>query len=178
MSFSRWPAILRSPTRVITAAAGLAVVLLGVASATAQDQAGDGLAEHIPQGLWELSARRAGLFKPLLWKYQEEDTSRTCIRTDPRQHLLDWITRKGCSVHSEQVLADGYTLSGSCRLKWLPGRPIPVEVRLTWRGEGRFDLDIRSRENSLLIYTEHTRATRLGPCEAAESNAPVSNPSR
>ncbi len=136
------------------------------------------LAEHIPQGLWELNAQRKGLFKPLFWRYREEDTSRTCIRSDPRQHLLDWIARKGCSVHGEQVLPDGYALLGACKLKWVPGRPIPVEVRLTWRGTGRFDMDIRSRENGLLTYTEHTRATLLGPCEAAEAKSPLSSPSR
>lgn len=127
-------------------------------------------------GLWALSAQRAGLLKPLFWRYHEEDTSRTCIRSDPRQHLLDWIARKGCSVASEQVLPDGYAMTGECRLKWLPGRPIPVEVTLTWRGAGRFDMAIRSRENSLLAYTEQTRATFLGPCAADE--AKVNSPGR
>lgn len=141
---------------------------LSITPATAQDQVSGALAEHIPQGLWALDAQRTGLFKPINWKYREKDTSRTCIRGDPRQHLLNWIARKGCSVYSEQQLPDGYALHGACELKWMPGRPIPVMVRLTWRGIGRFDMDIRSKENSLLTYTEHTRATHLGPCEAAD----------
>lgn len=165
-----------SPLPRLTAATLLAFGL-GATSVAAQDPAGNVLAEHIPPGLWALHAQRTGLFKPLFWRYREEDTSRTCIGTDPRQHLLDWIARKGCSVHSEQVLLDGYAMSGACKLKWVPGRTIPVEVRLTWRGTGRFDMAIRNRENSLLTYTEHTRATFLGPCEAAEARSPLSNPS-
>lgn len=159
--------------RGLTVAALLTLVLSGAA---AQENPSTVLAEHIPRGLWELSAQRTGLFKPLFWRYREEDTSRTCIRSDPRQHLLDWIARKGCSVHGEQVLPDGYAMTGACRLKWVPGRPIPVEVRLTWRGTGRFDMEIRSRENSLLTYTEHTRATFLGPCGDAEAR--VNSPGR
>ncbi|MFN3593517.1 MAG: hypothetical protein ACK4TK_02380 [Thiobacillaceae bacterium] len=112
----------------LTAAALLA---LGLCGADAQENPATVLAKHIPLGLWALSAQRAGLLKPLFWRYHEEDTSCTCIRSDPRQHLLDWIARKGCSVASEQVLPNGYAMTGACRLKWLPGRPIPVEVTLT-----------------------------------------------
>lgn len=161
--------------RSLTAAALLA---LGLSGAAAEENASTALAEHIPSGLWELSAQRTGLIKPLFWRYREENTSRTCIGRDPHQHLFEWIARKGCSVHSEQVLADGYAMLGACRLKWVPGRPIPVEVRLTWRGTGHFDMDIRSRENDLLTYTEHTRGRWLGPCEAAGHQEPVNNPGR
>lgn len=133
-------------------------------SAVAQGAAVDTLAAHIPQGLWEFAYRRSGKFKPLFWKYKEDGRSDTCIRSDPRRHLLDWIARKGCSISSERPLSDGYLLEGACRLKWVPGQPVPVEVRLTWRGEGRFDMDICSREHAILSYTEYTRATLLGPC--------------
>jgi hypothetical protein len=133
-------------------------------SAVAQEAAANTLAAHIPQGLWEFAYQRSGRFKPLFWKYKEEGKSDTCIRSDPRLHLLDWIARKGCSVSSERPLPDGYLLSGECRLKWVPGQPVPVDVRLTWRGERRFDMDIRSREHAILSYTESTRATLLGPC--------------
>lgn len=157
------------------AAATLALAL-HIGLTAAQDRPQQVLAEHIPLGLWELSAQRAGLLKPLSWRYREEDTSRTCIRSEPHQHLLDWVARKGCSVASEQVLPDGYGMTGECRLKWLPGRPIPVEVTLTWREAGRFDMTIRSRENGLLTYTELTRATFIGPCESAK--AEINSPGR
>lgn len=135
-------------------------------SALAQETGVDSLSAHIPEGLWELAYQRSGRFKPLFWKYQEGGKSDTCIRTDPRRHLLDWIARKGCNISAERPLSDGYLLSGECRLKWVPGQPVPVDVKLTWRGEKRFDMDIRSREHPILSYTESTRATLLGPCPA------------
>jgi hypothetical protein len=133
-------------------------------TASAQETGVNALSAHIPQGLWEFAYHRSGRFKPLFWNYHEDGRSETCIRSDPRRHLLDWIARKGCSVSSERALPDGYLLSGECRLKWVPGQPVPVDVRLSWRGETRFDMDIRSREHPVLHYTDHTRATLLGPC--------------
>jgi len=132
----------------------------------AQETAVNTLSAHIPQGLWEFAYQRSGKFSPLLWKYKEDGKSMTCIRSDPRSHLLDWIARKGCSVSSERPLPDGHLLSGECRLKWVLGQPVPVDVKLTWRGESRFDMDIRSHEHAILNYAEHTRATLLGPCPA------------
>ncbi len=144
----------------------LACALTPSTGAAAQDVPGDPFVAHIPVGLWEFAHQRSGMFKPLFWTYREDGRSESCIRADPHRHLLDWVARKGCRVSAERPLSDGYLLSGECRLKWLPGRPVPVEVRLTWRGEGRFDMDIRSRGHALLDYTEHTRATHLGPCPA------------
>lgn len=140
--------------------------------AAAQEAADADLSEHIPQGLWEFDYQRRGLFRPLFWKYREDGKSQTCIHSDPRQHLLAWIARKGCSVSSERPLPDGHLFSGECRLKWVPGQPVPVDVRLTWKGERRFDMDIRSREHPLLKYSEHTRVTRLGPCDAPALSTP------
>ena len=134
--------------------------------AVAQEAAVNTLSAHIPQGLWEFAYQRSGKFSPLFWKYKEDGKSMTCIRSDPRGHLLEWIARKGCSVSSERPLPDGYLLSGECRLKWVPGQPVPVDVKLTWRGESRFDMDIRSHEHAILSYAEYTRATLLGPCPA------------
>ncbi len=135
-------------------------------SSVAQEAAVNTLSARIQQGLWEFAYQRSGKFKPLSWKYKEDGKSETCMGSDPRRHLLDWIARKGCSVNSERPLPDGYLLSGECRLKWVPGQPVPVDVKLTWRGERRFDMEIRSREHALLSYTEYTRATLLGPCPA------------
>ncbi len=122
------------------------------------------LSAHIPLGLWAFAYQRAGELRPLFWKYQEDGNSEHCIRSDPRQHLLDWIARKGCSVDSERSLTEGYLLSGQCRLKWLPGEAVPVDVRLTWRGNDGFEMEIRSRPHRLLRYRESIHATRLGPC--------------
>ena len=141
-------------------------LMLPPGSPSAQETIDNSLSAHISQGLWEFAYQRTGLFKPLFWKYKEDGRSHTCIHTDPRQHLLDWIARKGCSMSAERALPDGYLLSGECRLKWVPGQPVPVDVRLTWKGERRFDMDIRSREHPILRYAEYTRATLLGPCPA------------
>lgn len=142
------------------------VLTLPPGSPAAQETTDNSLSAHISQGLWEFAYQRSGKFKPLFWKYKEDGKSDTCIRSDPRRHLLDWIARKGCSIRTEHPLPDGYLLSGECRLKWVPGQTVPVDVRLTWRGERRFDMDIRSREHAVLSYTESTRATLLGPCPA------------
>lgn len=124
----------------------------------------DGIAAHIPPGRWEFAYRRLGEFKPLHWKHREEGRSSACIEGDAHRYLLDWIARKGCSVNGEREVPGGYLLSGECRLKWLPGQAVPVDVRLSW-GSGRgFEMEIRTREGALLDFTEHTLATHLGAC--------------
>jgi len=162
--------VLRSQT--ITALPLIVTLTLSPLSAFAQEAAADGLSAHIPAGLWELTYQRTGRFKPLFWRYEEAGKSHTCIQSNPRQQLLDWITRKGCTIDAETPLPDGHLFSGVCWLKWVPGQPVSVDIRLTWRGERHFDMDIRSREHPWLTYTEHTRASLLGPCATPALNTP------
>ncbi len=142
-------------------------VAIGCPSAAAQDARAH-LARHIPPGLWEFSFERSGVFQPLAWKYREAGRSETCIGPDPRAHLLAWIASKGCTLSGEQVLPDGHLLSGACRQWWVPGRPVPVDIRMTWIDGTRFDMHIQSRQHALLSYTEHTLARHLGPCQAPD----------
>jgi hypothetical protein len=124
------------------------------------------LAHKIAAGKWELTYRRTGEFKPLFYKHKESGSSSTCIDGDPRQHILDWVSSKGCRVDREQLLADRYRLSGECRLKWMQGHPVPVDVDLIFGDRNAFVLDIRTRDAPLLSFREHTRARYAGGCPA------------
>lgn len=124
------------------------------------------LSNKIAAGKWELTYRRTGEFKPLFYKHKESGSSSTCIEGDPRQHILDWVSRKGCRVDREQLLADRYRLSGECRLKWMKGHPVPVDVDLIFGDRNAFVLDIRTRDDPLLSFQEHTRARYGGNCAA------------
>ncbi len=130
-----------------------------------QANATDPLAAHIPVGKWEFAYRRAWEFKPLLLAQKEEGKSNSCIKEDARQHLLDWIGRKGCTIAEESVLPNGYVLKGECRLKWLPKQPIGVEVTLSWEDDKTFGMDLHTKENALMSLVEHTRASHQGACD-------------
>jgi len=122
------------------------------------------LSSHIAPGKWALSYQRTGELKPLFYKHKESGTSSTCIKLDPRQHILDWVASKGCRVDHESLLTDRYRLSGQCRLKWLPGHPVPVDVDLIFGDAKSFTLDIRTRQDALLSFQERTLATFSGQC--------------
>ena len=145
------------------------LALLPAMPAPASTGGGDALSEHvarhIPGGKWAFAYWRVGEFKPLLLRRREEGVSTTCIHSDPRRHLIDWVTRRGCQVQQEAALDGGYALSGECRLKWFRQHPIPVEVRIAWVDDRTFNLEIRTRNDPLLGYVEHTTATLQGDCE-------------
>ena len=124
------------------------------------------LSNMIAAGQWELNYHRTGEFKPLFYKHKESGSSSTCIAGDPRKHILDWVSSKGCRVDSEQLLADRYRLSGECRLKWMKGHPVPVDVDLIFGDRNSFVLDIRTRDDPFLSYQERTSATHGGNCLA------------
>lgn len=118
----------------------------------------------IPAGKWNLAYQRTGEFKPLFYKHNETGNSSTCIKDNPRQQILDWVSRKGCRVDKEVLLADRYRLSGECRLKWWRSHPIPVDVDLIFGDGQSFVMDIRTRNDPVLSFQEHTLATLLGEC--------------
>jgi len=122
------------------------------------------LAQRITTGKWDLAYQRSGEFKPLFYKHKESGSSSACIRGDPRQHILDWVSSKGCQVDQEQMLADRYRLSGQCKLKWIPGHPVAVVVDIIFGDAKRFTLDIRTQKDPLLEFREQTRATFSGQC--------------
>lgn len=140
------------------------LLLLTLVLPVAAEDAATDLAAHIPPGQWEFTYQRNGSLKILPYKHHEEGMSKTCIGDDPRRHLLDWIGRKGCSIDREALTEDSYVLGGACRLKWLPGDAVPVDVRLRF-GDGRqFVIDLQTRDNPSLSYSEHTLAQYLGDC--------------
>jgi hypothetical protein len=123
------------------------------------------LASRIAPGKWALAYQRVGELKPLHFKHREEGTSYTCIEGDPRTKIVNWIKSKGCTVHNESLDGDVYRMSGECRLKWWHGAPIPVSVELRPENRQAFTLDIQTSGNSILGFTEHTKATLQGACD-------------
>lgn len=143
-------------------------VCLALSAAQAWSRGGanpDGLAEHVAAGKWEFAYERSAVFKPMGYTQRRQGSRNICIAGDPRQHLLDWLDRLGCSISQEDWRADGYRLSGECRLPWMPATPVPVDVRLTWAAGRSFRIDIRTREHALLDFTERTLATHRGDCD-------------
>lgn len=130
------------------------------ASATAAD-----LSSRIAPGKWALAYQRIGELKPLHFKHEETGTSYTCIEGDPRAKIVNWIKSKGCTIDKEAMVGDVYRMSGECRLKWWKAAPIPVSVELKPENRKAFTLDIRTEGNSILNFTEHTRATHQGACD-------------
>jgi len=124
------------------------------------------LAQRISPGQWNLSYQRSGEFRPLFYKHKESGSSSTCIQSDPRQQILDWVSSKGCQVDQEQMLADRYRLSGQCKLKWMPRHSVPVVVDVIYGDASRFTLDIRTQNDPLLEFREQTLATLSGQCSA------------
>ena len=137
-----------------------------VRAAVEDDTLSTFVADHIAGGKWDFAYLRIGEFKPLMFRRREEGVSTVCIDSDPRRHLINWVTRKGCRVHQEVRLDEGYALSGECRLKWWKSHPIPVDVKLSWVDDKTFTMDILARNDPLLGYIEHTTATLRGECEA------------
>ncbi len=131
------------------------------------------LASRIGPGKWALNYQRVAELKPLHLKHREDGTSYTCIDGDPRIKILDWLKSKGCTVHKESFEDNVYRMSGECQLKWWKGAPIPVSVELRPETRNNFSLDIRTEGNSILSFTEHTKAILQGPCNPVE---PVSAP--
>ena len=131
------------------------------------------LASRVGQGKWALAYHRVGELKPLHLKHREDGTSYTCIKGDPRTKIVTWIKSKGCTIHSESMEDEVYRMSGECVLKWWPGAHIPVSVELKPENMHTFTLDIQTAGNSILGFTEHTKATLQGPCDP---EAPVSAP--
>ncbi len=141
------------------------LVISPVRAAGEEDNLSTFVASHITGGKWDFAYLRIGEFKPLMFKHREEGVSTVCINSDPRRHLINWVTRKGCRVHQETRLDDGYALSGECRLKWWKSHPIPVDVKLAWVDDKTFTMDIRARNDPVLGYIEHTTATLQGDCD-------------
>jgi hypothetical protein len=61
-----------------------------------------------------------------------------------------------------------YSMSGECRLKWWKSAAIPVRVELRPETRKTFTLDIQTEGNSILGFTEHTKAVHQGPCDPVE----------
>jgi hypothetical protein len=144
----------------------LAILATAMLPAMAQAVPSSPLTQRIAAGKWDLAYQRDGIFKPLRYKYNESGNSSTCIKGDPRQHILDWVGSKGCRVDRERLLADRYQFSGECRLKWMKKHPVPVDVDLIFGDARSFRMDIRTRDDALISFHEVTRATYAGRCPA------------
>lgn len=123
------------------------------------------LSSRIESGKWALAYQRIGELKPLHFKHEENGISYTCIEGDPREKIVSWITKKGCTIDKEAMDGDVYRMSGECRLKWWKSAPIPVSVELRPENRKTFTLEIRTEGNSILNFTEHTKATHQGACD-------------
>lgn len=151
----------RSALLPILCLAGL-VWTLPVRSDTAE-----ALSRGIPLGQWRLDYQRKGVLKILPIPREEKGSSRVCIDKSPRLMITEWLESKGCRVDGEASRSERVQhFSGQCTLKWLKGTPIPVDVEITLADGLSFTLDIKARENPLMLFTEHTLATRTSPvCE-------------
>lgn len=130
------------------------------------------LTAMVASGKWALTYQRVGELKPLHFKRTENGTSYTCIAGDPRDKIVDWIAGKGCTIEKETMVNGIYRLDGQCRLKWWKSRPIPVSVELKPQSRSRFSLNIQTRDNGLLGFTERTSATLMGPCDPPSAGQP------
>lgn len=147
----------------------LPLLLLCTLPATAQEI---NLGTKIASGKWAMTYQRIGEFKPLHYKQRENGTSYTCIAGDARDKIVDWIASKGCTIDKETLVGGIYRLEGQCRLKWWKSRAIPVSVELRPESATRFSLNIKTRNNSLLEFTERTTATLQGPCDPPSAAQP------
>jgi hypothetical protein len=141
------------------------LLLLILAIALPASAAEGGLSARLAPGKWALAYQRIGELKPLHFKHEETGTSYTCIEGDPRAKIVDWIKSKGCTIDKETMDGEVYRMSGECRLKWWKSAPIPVSVELRPENRKAFTLEIRTEGNSILNFTEHTRATHQGACD-------------
>lgn len=123
------------------------------------------LGSRLASGKWALNYERTGEIKPLKMKNKENGTSYTCIEGDARDKIVDWVGKKGCTVQKEVMRNGVYTLEGECRLKWWKSHPIPVVLELQPESSTRFNLNIKTPSDSLLGFTEHTKAIHQGPCD-------------
>lgn len=148
----------------------LAAALLAMPALAQEADFGD----KIATGKWLLSYQRAAEFKPLGLKKKDTGTSTTCMDDDPWEEIVTWVGSKGCSIDSKTLNKGVYRLEGQCRLKWMKNHPIPVSVEMRPETSNRFRLDIQSRENNLLDFSEHTVATFQGACPAETKKREVS----
>jgi hypothetical protein len=140
------------------------LVCLGALATAAHADALGNLADRIRPGQWQLDYQREGEFKPLQYRHRENGDSQVCIGNDPRRHIRDWLSRKGCRIDRESLQGNRYRIEGECRLKWLKGHPIAADVEIVFADARSFELSIHSRTDSLLTYRDVTRARRLGAC--------------
>ncbi|MFA5082383.1 MAG: hypothetical protein WC474_07565 [Hydrogenophilaceae bacterium] len=126
----------------------------------------------VASGKWAMAYQRVGELKPLHYKKTETGTSYTCIAGNARDKIVDWIASKGCTIEKEAMVKGVYRLDGQCRLKWWKSRPIPVSVELKPQSNRRFSLNIQTRDNGLLGFTEKTSATLVGPCDPPSAGQP------
>ncbi|NTV96172.1 MAG: hypothetical protein HGA75_12270 [Thiobacillus sp.] len=146
-----------------------ALLLLAAPHLHAQDI---DLSNKIASGKWLLTYQRSGEIKPLHLKQQENGSSHTCIAGDARTKIIGWISGKGCTIEKETLVNGVYHLDGQCRLKWWKRQPIPVSVDLKPESASRFSLNIQTRANNLLGFTEKTQAVLEGPCDAPSATKP------
>lgn len=123
------------------------------------------LSSRIAAGKWTLAYSRVGEFKPLHYRKKETGTSDTCIEGNAHTAIVDWIRGKGCTVERESLASGVYRLDGQCRLSWWKSRPIAVSVELRPESPHRFRLDIKTRGDALLDFSEQTTATHAGACD-------------
>lgn len=123
------------------------------------------LSPLIAEGKWALAYKRVGELKPFHYTHNEEGVSYTCIEGNPRTKIFNWIKSKGCTIDDEAMDNGAYRMKGSCELKWWKGHPIPVTVTLRPETQTAFTLEILATGDSLLGFSEHTKATHLGPCD-------------
>lgn len=142
----------------------LAIALLMLLSPPLAAQDID-LGGKIAPGKWALTYQRLGEFKPLRIKHKENGTSYTCIEGDARDKIVAWIADKGCVIEKESMVDGIYRLDGQCRLKWWKSHAIPVRVELKPESATRFSLDIKTRNDKVLGFTERTTASHQGPCD-------------
>lgn len=158
----------------MTATRLLATLLLAVAPVAVAQEID--LSGRIASGKWLLTYQREGEIKPLRLKQHENGSSHTCIAGDARTKIIDWVSGKGCTIERESLVNGVYHLDGQCRLKWWKRQPIPVSVDLKPESATRFSLDIRTRDNNLLGFTERTQAVLQGPCDPPSAEKPAQRP--
>lgn len=149
----------------------IAVTWLALLPAWSQAAQDIDLTGKIATGKWALHYLRSGEFKPLRLKQKDEGISYACMEGNPRRQIHAWIHNIGCSVAQENLEGDVYTLQGLCRLKWWKSHAIPVSVELRPEHSKAFSLTIRTVNDALLGFEEHTSARHVGECDPSTESA-------
>ncbi len=126
------------------------------------------LPRYMPAGQWRLDYDRQARIKMLHYKKSDKGESDTCIGTDPRAMIHDWLADKHCTIGNDALIGKSWRLSGECRVKWTK-TPIPIDVEIVLADGKSFVMKTRTPQGSFLEFQENATATRVAPTCAVKT---------